>query len=105
VPTFVAGIQLISTGPVGVPPVASDSAALIAKPLASPTGSNTTPMNGFGNGVGIGPAGVGTISKWMSTPTTISIHVLASTSPDPFGCAPFENAAPYSARKPEAGGN
>ena len=48
-------------------------------------GRVTMPMNGLGNGVGTGGAGgTITISKWISTPTTISIHVLASTRGFPF---------------------
>lgn len=40
---------------------------------------NTMPMNGLGMGVGTG-AGVGTISKWMSMPSTGSKKLLASTN-------------------------
>src|SRR5687768_15524425 len=46
-------------------------------PAARPMGSNTRPMNGLGIGVGTG-AGVGTISKWMSIPSTGSRKLLAS---------------------------
>ena len=80
VPTVVAGKPLISTGPSGGVPLTIAMATLITCPTSSPAGSNTMPTNGFGIGVGTG-AGIGTISKWMSTPSTMSMNVLASIAP------------------------
>ena len=77
VPTVVAGIELMSTGPSGGVPASSAAASPMAWPTSSPPGSNTIPTNGFGIGVGTG-AGMGTISKWMSTPSTMSMNVDAS---------------------------
>src|SRR3954470_13522276 len=78
VPTVVAGKPLISTGPSGGVPLTIAMATLITWPTSNPAGSNTMPTNGFGIGVGTG-AGIGTISKWMSTPSTMSMNVLANT--------------------------
>ena len=58
-------------------PLTIAMARLITCPTSSPAGSNTIPTNGFGIGVGTG-AGIGTISKWISTPSTMSMNVLAS---------------------------
>src|SRR5690606_313826 len=78
VPALVAGMQLINTGPVTGAPVTLAIAAPSARPTASPAGSKTIPTKGLGNGVGIGPPGVGMNSQWMSTPRQRSNHVLAS---------------------------
>jgi len=82
VPTVVAGKPLISTGPSGGLPLTSAMVRLITCPTSSPPGSNTIPTNGLGIGVGTG-AGIGTISKWMSTPSTMSMNVLASIAAPP----------------------
>src|SRR6185312_688737 len=67
----------MKTGPLGGVPVTSAIAMLMACPVSRPPGSKTMPTNGLGSGVGTG-AGMGTISKWMSTPSTMSMKVLAS---------------------------
>ena len=40
---------------------------------------STIPENGCGSGVGTGPPGVGTITMWMSTPTTWEAPLAAGT--------------------------
>jgi hypothetical protein len=79
VPVLAAGIPLTRFSP---PP---PKTALTAAPIAIPSGSNTTPKNmcGSGVGTGMGDGGAGTRTICRSTPITMSPNLAAGNKEIP----------------------